>query len=80
MEAPAWVSQSSAATTRSLEDVSFADANTGTAVGDDGTILRTTNGGNTWVNQTSGTTTTLIRSSPLRTRITGRLWVTLAQS
>jgi hypothetical protein len=35
--------------------VSFTDANTGTAVGDAGTIVRTTNGGTTWVAQTSGT-------------------------
>jgi photosystem II stability/assembly factor-like uncharacterized protein len=32
------------------------DANTGTAVGDNGTILRTTDGGATWTRQTSGTT------------------------
>jgi len=39
---------------------SFTDANNGTAVGDGGTVLRTTNGGNTWINQTSGTTNTLL--------------------
>ncbi len=39
-----------------LFGVSFTDANTGTAVGFDGTILRTTNGGTTWTSQTSGTT------------------------
>jgi photosystem II stability/assembly factor-like uncharacterized protein len=54
-----WVSQSSAATTSSLEGVSFTDASNGTAVGDGGTLLRTTNGGTTWINQTSGTTNTL---------------------
>jgi pectate lyase len=32
-----------------LLDVSFTDANTGTAVGYGGTILRTTSGGATWV-------------------------------
>jgi hypothetical protein len=37
--------------------VSFVDANTGTAVGEYGTILRTTDGGATWTLQTSGTTT-----------------------
>ena len=36
--------------------VSFTDANNGTAVGDSGTILRTTNGGTNWTSQSSGTT------------------------
>ncbi len=35
--------------------VSFVDENIGTAVGDNGTILRTTNGGVTWALQSSGT-------------------------
>jgi hypothetical protein len=43
-------------TTNNLLGVSFTDANMGTAVGWDGTILRTTNGGTTWTEQTSGTT------------------------
>jgi photosystem II stability/assembly factor-like uncharacterized protein len=38
-----------------LTDVSFTDANNGTAVGLVGTILRTTDGGNHWVPQSSGT-------------------------
>ncbi len=38
-----------------LFGVSFTDANNGWAVGDGGTILRTTNGGATWTQQTSGT-------------------------
>ena len=42
-----------------LYDVSFTDANTGTAVGDAGTILRTTNGGALWTSQPSGTTNQL---------------------
>lgn len=42
-----------------LNDVSFSDANTGTAVGDAGTILRTTDGGATWLSQISGTTNQL---------------------
>ncbi len=42
-----------------LNRVSFVDANTGTAVGDFGTILRTTDGGATWTPQTSGTTNSL---------------------
>jgi hypothetical protein len=39
--------------------VSFTDANTGTAVGPPGTILRTTNGGSSWISQSSGTTNAL---------------------
>ena len=35
--------------------VSFVDTNTGTVVGQDGIILRTTDGGNTWTVQFSGT-------------------------
>ena len=36
-----------------LTGVSFTDANAGTVVGDYGTILRTTNGGATWVRETN---------------------------
>ena len=39
-----------------LLGVSFTDLNNGTAVGQDGTILRTTNGGANWEAQSSGTT------------------------
>jgi photosystem II stability/assembly factor-like uncharacterized protein len=39
--------------------VFFTDANTGTAVGAGGAILRTTDGGNTWGVQPSGTSTRL---------------------
>jgi hypothetical protein len=49
-----WVSQASG-TSESLTAVSFTDANTGTAVGGGGTILRATDGGTTWVSQMSGT-------------------------
>jgi hypothetical protein len=45
-----WQSQSSE-TRNSLLDVSFTDANTGTAVGNFGTILRTTTGGVTWIEE-----------------------------
>ncbi|NQT26967.1 T9SS type A sorting domain-containing protein [candidate division KSB1 bacterium] len=38
-----------------LQGVSFSDANNGTAVGNYGTIIRTTDGGNNWVAQESGT-------------------------
>ena len=51
-----------------LSGVSFTDANTGTAVGDHGTILRTTNGGASWTAQSSGTTNWLMASlSPMPT-------------
>jgi photosystem II stability/assembly factor-like uncharacterized protein len=40
--------------TSTLYGVSFTDANTGTAVGLDATILRTTDGGATWLPQESG--------------------------
>jgi hypothetical protein len=39
-----------------LKDIHIFDANTSIAVGDYGTILKTTNGGTNWTNQTSGTT------------------------
>ena len=38
-----------------LHGVSFTDANNGTAVGSGGAIFRTTDGGDNWVGQTSGT-------------------------
>jgi photosystem II stability/assembly factor-like uncharacterized protein len=50
-----WVQQNSG-TTRNLHGISFTDVNTGTVVGDSGTILRTTNGGSLWTSQSSGTT------------------------
>jgi len=45
-------------TTEVLRGVSFADSTTGTAVGDDGVILRTTDGGSSWMHQldTDGST------------------------
>ena len=46
-------------TAQNLEQVVFADAATGWAVGAAGTILQTTNGGTTWAAQASGTTQTL---------------------
>ncbi len=42
-----------------MEGVSFTDSNNGTTVGDNGTILRTTDGGTTWNSQISGTTNNL---------------------
>ena len=53
-----------------LFGVSFTDANTGTAVGQNGTITRTTNGGSSWITQTSGTQLTLmVFLSPMRTMV-----------
>jgi photosystem II stability/assembly factor-like uncharacterized protein len=54
-----WVWQNPKPQGNTLYGVSFTNANTGTATGDNGTILRTTDGGNTWIIQTSGTTNTL---------------------
>jgi hypothetical protein len=47
-------------TTSQLRAVWFADANTGTVVGDQGTILRTTDGGQHWVTQSSGVSELLL--------------------
>jgi M6 family metalloprotease-like protein len=55
---PAWKSRLSG-TTNDILAVSFVNAHTGTAIGRFGTILRTTNGGETWTSQTSGTTENL---------------------
>jgi photosystem II stability/assembly factor-like uncharacterized protein len=53
-----WTAQSSG-TANVLWSVSFADADTGTAVGSSGSILRTINGGTSWTAQSSGTTNSL---------------------
>ena len=42
-----------------LRDATLVSANTGTLVGDYGTIVRTSDGGNNWSVQSSGTTETL---------------------
>ena len=51
-----WFWQNPLPTGSSLVRVSFIDANRGTAVGEAGTILSTTNGGLNWISQSSGTT------------------------
>jgi photosystem II stability/assembly factor-like uncharacterized protein len=51
-----WVLQNPYPTMNSLFGTYFINANTGIAVGNGGTILRTTNGGSSWISQTSGTT------------------------
>ncbi len=53
-----WTPQVSG-TTSYLYAATFVDANTGTVVGDNGTILHTTDGGSTWAPQSSGTTRVL---------------------
>lgn len=50
-----WVIQNSG-TTQHLYDVYFINTQTGWACGNNGTIVKTTNGGNNWFGQTSGTT------------------------
>src|SRR5581483_8657096 len=54
-----WVWQNPLPQGNTLYSGSFTDANTGTATGDNGTIIRTTDGGNNWIIQSSGTTNTL---------------------
>ncbi|MEO0249440.1 MAG: YCF48-related protein, partial [candidate division WOR-3 bacterium] len=44
-----------------FKDVFFTDINNGWIIGDNGTIINTTNGGKTWENQNSGTTANLNR-------------------
>jgi len=52
-----WTNQTSGITTN-LFDTNFIDENNGWAVGAGGTILHTTNGGDTWSEQDSGTDNT----------------------
>jgi len=49
-----WYTQASN-TTNNLNDVKFINSNTGTIVGQNGIIIRTTNGGSNWLVQNSGT-------------------------
>jgi photosystem II stability/assembly factor-like uncharacterized protein len=60
--AQGWIRQESG-TRESLNGVSCLDVDTGTTVGDRGTILRTVDGGETWVAQDSGTAHNLYRVS-----------------
>ena len=57
--AQTWTAQTSG-TSYALYGVSFSDANTGTAVGNTGTIVSTTNAGSTWSSQSSGLSDNLI--------------------
>jgi photosystem II stability/assembly factor-like uncharacterized protein len=51
-----WVWQNPLSQGNYLNQVSCVDANNGMAVGDNGTILRTTDGGNNWIIQSIGIT------------------------
>jgi CSLREA domain-containing protein len=57
--ADTWVSNGKNADGRALNATWFASATAGWAVGNDGAIRKTTNGGTTWTTQTSGTTNAL---------------------
>jgi len=46
-------------TSNDIQDLHFLNDNTGYVVGQTGTILKTTNGGDNWITQTSGTASTL---------------------
>lgn len=50
-----WTAQTSGVTV-DVKGIQFIDNNTGHAVGGSGRVLKTTNGGSTWTNQTSGGT------------------------
>lgn len=54
-----WYAPGSAVTTQNLKDIKAIDATTAVAVGENGMIVRTTNGGSTWTSVSSGTTVTL---------------------
>jgi hypothetical protein len=56
---PKWHWQNPLPQGNNLRGASFVDASTGTVVGEYGTIVRTTDGGNSWTIQASGTTQTL---------------------
>jgi len=53
-----WITQTSGTTT-SLNSLCFINSNTGWAAGDNGTVLKTTNGGINWVLKPCGTNTAL---------------------
>lgn len=54
-----WVFQNPMPTRNTLNDVTLIDGNSGWAVGDNGTIVITTNGGTDWALQESGTSKSL---------------------
>src|ERR1700752_3006535 len=56
---PRWQWQNPLPQGNNLRGASFVDANTGTVVGENGTIVRTSDGGASWTIQASGTKQTL---------------------
>jgi photosystem II stability/assembly factor-like uncharacterized protein len=56
-----WTAQASG-TTNDLYSINFVDSNLGFAVGERGTILKTTDGGTNWIRQNSGSTTNVFFS------------------
>ena len=54
-----WFYQNPYPTGNKLNSIDYINSNTGTAVGDLGTILRTTDGGATWISQSIGIATSL---------------------
>lgn len=56
---PGWSSPTPAPTTEDVRDVKFVSASTGWAVGSGGLIIKTINGGASWVPQVSGVTSAL---------------------
>jgi|AntRauTorckE6833_2_1112554.scaffolds.fasta_scaffold00354_23 photosystem II stability/assembly factor-like uncharacterized protein len=51
-----WISSSGAVTTNTLNDVQFVSSQTAYAVGDLGTVIKSTDGGNTWTDVSFGET------------------------
>jgi len=64
-----WISQTSTNRSVLLASIHFTDTSNGWIVGDSGIILRTSNGGNTWFPQTSGTNVFLSSVSMVDTTI-----------
>ena len=59
VHAQVWLPVTGLPTTEQLKSIKFISLTTGWAAGESGTILKTTDGGNTWTQQTSGVTNTL---------------------
>ncbi|MBK7632265.1 MAG: T9SS type A sorting domain-containing protein [Ignavibacteriales bacterium] len=78
-----WYQQNPLPTGNNLNSVTFTDSNTGTMVGDYGTIIHTTDGGVTFTNQMSGTTYNLRAVSFTDTQngwVVGGNWVDSLQT
>ncbi len=59
LSAQVWVPVAGVPSTASFKALNFVNTTTGWVVGDNGSILKTTDGGSNWTPQTSGTTETL---------------------